>query len=150
MQKPILLVNIFHSHYDVFRFSGIFIYHLIYPYKLWISCTYKADTHNANLNIVPCTQNRKESYQATAHTRICDIHQTAVAAMFKTPVGGPLPAAVTHVAIKILIRLAINTSVQEEWLSWSGRAPSGPSETPRWRITPRPGSFQRVGCHIAL
>jgi len=41
-------------------------------------------------------------------------------------------------------------SVRVEWLRQSGRAPSEPSETPRWRITPRPASIQRVALYIAL
>jgi hypothetical protein len=32
----------------------------------------------------------------------------------------------------------------------SGRALSEPSKTPRWRITPHPGSIQRVALYIAL
>jgi hypothetical protein len=32
-------------------------------------------------------------------------------------------------------------SVRAEWLRQSGRAPPEPSETPRWRITPRPASI---------
>jgi len=43
-----------------------------------------------------------------------------------------------------------NISVRAEWLCQSGRAPSEPSETPRWRITPRPASIQCVVFHIAL
>jgi len=45
---------------------------------------------------------------------------------------------------------AKNISVRAEWLRQSGRAPSEPSETPRWRITPRPASIPRVALHIAL
>jgi len=45
---------------------------------------------------------------------------------------------------------AKNISVRAEWLRQSGRAPSEPSETPRWRITPRPASRPRVASHIAL
>jgi len=45
---------------------------------------------------------------------------------------------------------AKNISVWADWLRQSGRAPSEPSETPRWRITPRPVSIQRVELHIAL
>jgi hypothetical protein len=45
---------------------------------------------------------------------------------------------------------AKNISVRAEWLRQSGRAPSVPSETPRWRITPRPASILRVALHIAL
>jgi len=41
-------------------------------------------------------------------------------------------------------------SVWAEWLRQSGRTPSEPSETPRWRITPRPASRPRVASHIAL
>jgi len=41
-------------------------------------------------------------------------------------------------------------SVRAEWLRQSGRTPSEPSETPRWRITPRPASIQRVALYIAL
>jgi len=45
---------------------------------------------------------------------------------------------------------AKNISVRAEWLRQSGRAPSEPSETPWWRITPRPASIPRVAFHIAL
>jgi len=45
---------------------------------------------------------------------------------------------------------AKNISVRAEWLRQTGRAPSEPSETPRWRITPCPASIQRVVFHIAL
>ena len=45
---------------------------------------------------------------------------------------------------------AKNSSVRAEWLRQSGHAQSQPSETPRWRITPRPVSTPRVGLHIAL
>ena len=45
---------------------------------------------------------------------------------------------------------AKNISVRAEWLRQSGRAPSEPSETPRWRVTPRPASIPRVALHIAL
>jgi len=45
---------------------------------------------------------------------------------------------------------AKNISVRAEWLHQSGRAPSEPSETPRWRITPCPASIPRVALHIAL
>jgi len=41
-------------------------------------------------------------------------------------------------------------SVRAEWLRQSGRAPSEPSETPRWWITLRPASIPRVALHIAL
>jgi len=45
---------------------------------------------------------------------------------------------------------AKDISVRAEWLRHSGRAPSEPSETPRWRITPRPASIPRVALHISL
>jgi len=45
---------------------------------------------------------------------------------------------------------AKNISVRAEWLRQSGCAPSEPSETPWWRITPRPPSIPHVGLHIAL
>jgi len=45
---------------------------------------------------------------------------------------------------------AKNISVRAEWLRQSGRAPSEPSETPRWQITPRLASLPRVPLHIAL
>jgi len=45
---------------------------------------------------------------------------------------------------------AKNISVRAEWLRQSRRAPSEPSETPRWRITPRPASKPPVALHIAL
>jgi hypothetical protein len=41
-------------------------------------------------------------------------------------------------------------SVRAEWLRQSGHALSQPSETPRWRITPRSTSIQRVALYIAL
>jgi len=41
-------------------------------------------------------------------------------------------------------------SVRAEWLRQSGRAPSEPSGTPRWRITPRPESIPRIALHITL
>ena len=41
-------------------------------------------------------------------------------------------------------------SVRAEWLGQSGRAPSEPSETPRWRITPRPAAMERVALYVAL
>jgi hypothetical protein len=41
-------------------------------------------------------------------------------------------------------------SVWAEWLRQRGRAPSEPSETPRWQITRRPASRQRVAVYIAL
>jgi len=45
---------------------------------------------------------------------------------------------------------AKDISVRAEWLRQSGRALSEPSETPRWRITPRPASIPGVALHIAL
>jgi len=45
---------------------------------------------------------------------------------------------------------AKNISVRAEWLRQSGRAPSEPSETPRWQTTPRPAPIRRVALHIAL
>ena len=45
---------------------------------------------------------------------------------------------------------AKNISVRAGRLRQSGRAPSEPSETPRWRITPHPVSIPRVALHIAL
>ena len=45
---------------------------------------------------------------------------------------------------------AKNISVRAERLRQSGRAPSEPSETPRWGITPHPVSIPRVALHIAL
>ena len=45
---------------------------------------------------------------------------------------------------------AKNISVRAEWLRQSGRAPSEPSETPRWRITPCPASIPRVALYITL
>jgi len=49
-----------------------------------------------------------------------------------------------------VISSAKKYSVRAEWLRQSGRAPSEPSETPQWRITPRPASMQRVALNIAL
>jgi hypothetical protein len=43
-----------------------------------------------------------------------------------------------------------NISIRAEWLRQSGRAPSEPWDTPRWRITLRPASIQCVAFHIAL
>jgi len=45
---------------------------------------------------------------------------------------------------------AKDISVRAEWLRQSGRAPSEPSETPRWQTTPRPAPIGRVALHIAL
>jgi len=45
---------------------------------------------------------------------------------------------------------AKNISVWADWLRQSARAPSEPSETPRWRIIPRPASIPPVNLHIAL
>jgi len=45
---------------------------------------------------------------------------------------------------------AKNISIRAEWLPQSGCAPSEPSETPRWRITPRPASIPHVTLHITL
>jgi len=45
---------------------------------------------------------------------------------------------------------AKNISDRAEWLREGGCAPSEPSETPLWRITPRPASIPRVALHIAL
>jgi len=45
---------------------------------------------------------------------------------------------------------ARNISVRAEWLRQSGCALSELSETPRWRITPRPASIPRVALQIAL
>ena len=45
---------------------------------------------------------------------------------------------------------AKNISVRAEWLRQSGRAPSEPSETPRWQTTPCPAPIRRVTLHIAL
>jgi hypothetical protein len=41
-------------------------------------------------------------------------------------------------------------SLRAQWLHQSGRPPSEPSETPQWRITPRPASIQPVALYIAL
>jgi len=49
-----------------------------------------------------------------------------------------------------LLSSAKKYSVWAELLISSGRAPSKPSETPRWQITPRPVSIQRDVLHIAL
>ena len=45
---------------------------------------------------------------------------------------------------------AKNISVRAECLRQSGRAPSEPLKTPRWRITQRPASIPRIAFHIAL
>jgi len=45
---------------------------------------------------------------------------------------------------------AKNISVRAEWLGQSGRTLSEPSETPRWRIAPCPGSIPCVALHMAL
>jgi hypothetical protein len=49
-----------------------------------------------------------------------------------------------------LMSSAKNISVWAEWLRQSGCARSQPSETVRWRTTPRPVSIQRVVLHMAL
>jgi len=45
---------------------------------------------------------------------------------------------------------AKNISVRALWLRRSRCTPSEASETPGWRITPRPASIQRIAFHIAL
>jgi len=45
---------------------------------------------------------------------------------------------------------AKNISVRAEWLHQSGRGPSEPSETSRWRLTPHPALIRRVALYIAL
>jgi len=50
----------------------------------------------------------------------------------------------------VAVTSAKNISVRAECLRQSARTPSEPSETPRWRITPRPASGPRVASHIAL
>jgi hypothetical protein len=45
---------------------------------------------------------------------------------------------------------AKHISVRTEWLGQSGRAPSEPSETPGWQITPCPASIPCIALHIAL
>ena len=45
---------------------------------------------------------------------------------------------------------AKDISARAEWLRRSGRAPSELSETPWWRINPRPASIPGVALHIAL
>jgi len=45
---------------------------------------------------------------------------------------------------------AKNISVRAGWLHQSGCAPSEPSETPRWRITPRPTSILLIALPIAI
>ena len=57
---------------------------------------------------------------------------------------------ILHILQKGLLASAKNISVRAEWLRQSGRAPSEPSETPRWRTTQRPASIRRVALHIAL
>jgi hypothetical protein len=54
------------------------------------------------------------------------------------------------VCITTLSSSAKNISVWADWLRQSGRTPSEPSETPRWRNTPRPAWIPRVELHIAL
>jgi len=62
----------------------------------------------------------------------------------------PLWVYLPHFRLCVRRTSAKNISVRAEWLRQSGRAPSEPSETPRWRITPRPASRPRVASHIAL
>jgi hypothetical protein len=52
--------------------------------------------------------------------------------------------------IRETVTLANIISMWAECLRQSGRAPSEPSETPRWRITPRLASIPRVALHITL
>ena len=56
----------------------------------------------------------------------------------------------TKLAVPIWVTSPKTISVRAEWLRRTGRAPSEPSETPRWRITPRLASIPRVALHIAL
>jgi len=50
----------------------------------------------------------------------------------------------------LIVASATNISFRAEWLRQSGQAPSEPSETPRWRITPRAAPIPRVALHISL
>jgi len=50
----------------------------------------------------------------------------------------------------VVCTYAKNISVRAECVRQSGRAPSEPWETPRWRITPRLASIPRVALYIAL
>jgi hypothetical protein len=58
--------------------------------------------------------------------------------------------ATSDMKMKLLdLAHAKNISVWAEWLRQSGRAPSGPSQTPRWGICLRPASMKHVKFHIA-
>jgi len=60
------------------------------------------------------------------------------------------PASLSaYLEAMILQTSARNNYVRAEWLRQRGRAPSQPSATPRWQITPRPASIPRVALHIA-
>jgi len=50
----------------------------------------------------------------------------------------------------LLITSAKKNSVRAERLRQSGRAPSEPSQTPRWQITLRPAAIRCISLHIAL
>jgi len=65
-------------------------------------------------------------------------HRVVVASLNNCRRGSRLPSS------------AKNISVRVEWLRQSGHVPSEPSETPRWRITPRPASIPCVTLHITL
>jgi hypothetical protein len=59
-------------------------------------------------------------------------------------------AGCVQVTYELIQSSAKNISVRVEWLRQTGRAPSEPSETPWWRVTPLPASIPRLALHIAL
>jgi len=97
------------------------------------------------------TPNRMEQFQKLPHHRMHSV-LTARKLKWRAPEHWSAECGGTQGRIynTILSRSAKNISVRAEWLRQSGRAPSEPSETPRWRITPRPVSIPRVALHIAL
>jgi len=70
--------------------------------------------------------------------------------IFKTHVFSIYSHLYIYVSVSNSSTSAKNISVRAEWLRQSGRAPSEPSETLRWRITPRLASILRVALHIVL
>jgi hypothetical protein len=76
------------------------MHYIIKGDELWIPCTCKADTPNANLHNIHHTQWQMEPDLAAVPANILEILKAAVAAMIKIPVAGPRAAAAAAAIIK--------------------------------------------------
>jgi hypothetical protein len=71
----------------------------------------------------------ESTHNSKKHLKIANIHLDALLSRF---------SSVREISVRV------------DWLRQSGRAPSEPSETPRWRITLCPASIECVAFHIAF